>query len=69
MCRVAQGRRTALLLLGPLEEQHVHSRVMMNTVSEVATARTTSTSSCEDGKGAQSLKVRACMRTLSARTR
>ena len=38
----------------------------MNTVSALAAAQTTSTSSCEDEKGAQSLKVRACMRLLSA---
>ena len=40
--------------------------VMMNIMSVVAAAQTTSASSCEDEKGAQSLKVRACMRTLSA---
>ena len=38
----------------------------MNIVSAVTAARTTSTGSWEDEKGAQSLKVRACMRTVSA---
>ena len=54
------------LLLSPLKEQHLCGRVMMNTVSAVGAVQTTSASSCEDEKGAQSLKVRACMRTLSA---
>ena len=39
----------------------------MNTMSVVVAAPTTSTSSCKDEKSAQSLKVRACTRTLSAR--
>ena len=54
------------LLLSLLKEQHLSDRVIMNTVSAVSAAQTTSTSSCEDEKGAQSLKVRACMRLLSA---
>ena len=37
----------------------------MNKVSVVTAAHSTSTSGCEDEKGARSLKVRACMRTLS----
>ena len=54
------------LLLSLLKEQHLSDRVIMNTVSAVSAAQTTSTSSYEDEKGAQSLKVRSCMRTLSA---
>ena len=69
VCWVAQGQESPPWLLGPLEELHVRGRVMMNIVSAVAAARTTSTGSWEDEKGAQSLKVRACMRTLSAMTR
>ena len=65
-CRVAQGRKTYFLLLPPLEEHYLLGRIMMNTVSAVGAVQTTSASSCEDEKGAQSLKVRACMRTLSA---
>ena len=65
-CRVAQGRKTYVLLLSPLEEHYLLGRIMMNIMSVVAAAQTTSTRSCEDEKGAQSLKVRACMRTLSA---
>ena len=65
-CRVAQGRKTYFLLLSPLEEHYLLGRIMMNTVSAVGAVQTTSASSCEDEKGAQSWKVRACMRTLSA---
>ena len=65
-CRVAQGRKTYVLLLSPLEEHYLLGRIMMNTVSAVVAVQTTSARSCEDKKGAQSLKVRACMRTLSA---
>ena len=63
---MAQGRKTYYLLLLPLKEQQLCGRVVMNTVSAVGAVQTTSASSCEDEKGAQSLKVRACMRTLSA---
>ena len=45
------------LLLGLLEELHFLDGVMMNIMSVVAAAPTTSASSCEDEKGAQSLKV------------
>ena len=54
------------LLLLPLKEHQVCGRVVMNTMSAVDAVQTTSARSCEDEKGAQSLKVRACMRLLSA---
>ena len=63
---MAQRQDMTILLLSPLKDQHLCGRVMMNTVSAVGAAQTTSASSCEDEKGAQSWKVRACMRTLSA---
>ena len=44
----------------------MRGRVMMNTASAVADAHTTSTSSWEDEKGAQSLKVCASMRSSAA---
>ena len=51
---MAQGRKTYVLLLPPLEEHYLFGRIMMNIMSVVAAAQTTSTSSYEDEKGAQS---------------
>ena len=67
VCRMAQRPWIPLRRPGPLEKQHYPDRVIMNTVSVVVAARMTSTSSCEHAKGAQSLKVRACTRTMSTR--
>ena len=64
---MAQRPLIPLWLPGPLEKQRQHHRVIMNTVSVVVAARMTSTSSCKHEKGAQSLKVRACTRTMSPR--
>ena len=63
---MAQGQQIPPGLLGLLEELHFHNGIMMNSMSVTAAAQTTSASSCEDEKGAQSWKVRASMRTLSA---
>ena len=64
---MAQRRQTYFWLLTLLTEHQFLGRVMMNFMSAVTDAHTTSTSSWEDEKGAQSLQVRVCMRTSSAR--
>ena len=69
VCHVAWRRQTYFCHLAPLKKLPVRGRVMMNIVSAVAVAQTPSTGSWEDEKGAHFLKVRACMRTLSAMTR
>ena len=69
MCRVSYCRQSPRWLLRLLEKHLLYRGIMMNAVSDVAAAQTTSTGSSEDEKSAQSLKVRACMRTLSARIR
>ena len=65
MCRVLYCRQSPRWLLGLLEKHLSYRCIMMNVVSDVAAAQTTSTSGCTGEKGAQSLKVRSCMRTLS----
>ena len=65
MCRVLQSRQTYFCHLWPLEEQRVHCCVMVNLTADGGAAQTRSTSSCTGEKGAQSLKMRSCMRTLS----
>ena len=62
---MAQRQEMTVLLLLPLKEQQLCGRVVMNTVSAVDAVQTTSARSCED-ENAQSWKVRACKRTLSA---
>ena len=68
-CRVARRWQTYFWLLTPLMEHHLRGRVIMNFMSALAAAHTTSTRSWKHEKGAQRLKVRTCMRTLSARMR
>ena len=63
---MAQGQQIPPGLLGLLEEPHFHDGIMMNIMSAAAATQTTSTSSCEHEKSAQSLKVCTSMRTLSA---
>ena len=58
-------QQTCFCNLRPLVEQRVHRRFMMEFIADAGAAQTTSTGSCEHEKGAQGLKVRACMRTLS----
>ena len=68
-CRVARRWQTYFWLLTPLMEHHLHGRVIMNFMSALAAAHTTSTRSWKHEKGTQRLKVRTCMRTLSATIR
>ena len=67
--RVARRWQTYFWLSTPLKEQHLRSRVIVDSALAVTAAHTTSTSSWKHEKGAQSLKVRTCMRPLSARIR